>query len=440
MTLIKTTKLFFIGLMVFSASTVCHANGRKAGSVWAINVGGPAYRATDGTSYNAEESIKGGEIRVLETILGSQDELLYKSYREGDIEVDRKIAAGRYTVTFHFAEPSAVEASQRTFDVFIEGRRVIDDLDVMMFRDGKSESALTVTVPDVNVDDGEINISFAAGNGSPLLSALVIRDAIPRDPQWQLVWSDEFEGGPAPDPARWNIDVWPARVVNDEDQAYTDRPQNLRIEDGLLVIEAHKEDYQNAAYTSARIHSMGKGDILYGRIEVRAKLPVGKGTWSAAWMLPSNPFRYATSCQPGDQWQGVDDCDAWPNSGEIDILEHVGYQLGHIHGTVHNKAYYWVTWQQRKGRIILDDIGDGFHDYVLEWTPERIDVFVDDQLYFTYVNEGRGWEEWPYDQPFHLVLNLAIGGAWGRAGGGIDDSLFPQRMLIDYVRVYQMHD
>lgn len=119
-------------------------------------------------------------------------------------------------------------------------------------------------------------------------------------------------------------------------------------------------------------------------------------------------------------------------------MEHVGYQMNHVHGTVHNVAYYWINWEQRKGRILLDGVNERFHVYELEWYPDRIDAFVDGTLYFTYMNEGTGWEAWPYDHPFHLILNVAVGGAWGRAGGPIDDSIFPQRMLIDYVRVYQL--
>ena len=206
----------------------------------------------------------------------------------------------------------------------------------------------------------------------------------------------------------------------------------------MLIIEAHKEDYEGAAYTSGRVHSSGKGDVLYGRVEVRAKLPDGRGTWPAIWMLPSDPFHYATTCTAGDDWQGSETCNAWPNSGEIDIMEHVGYQMNHVHGSVHNQAYYWVKWEQRKGRVLANDVADTFHVYALEWTPERIDIFVDDTVFFTYMNEHNGWEAWPFDQPFHVILNVAVGGWWGRAAGGIDDRIFPRRMLVDYVRVYRL--
>ena len=192
---------------------------------------------------------------------------------------------------------------------------------------------------------GGLNIAFEASAGVPVLSALVLRGKNRRGPPWELVWHDEFDGHDLDD-TKWNIDVWPPRKVNEEDQAYTARVKNLRLDDGLLVIEAHKEDHEEAEYTSGRVHSSGKGDFLYGRFEVRAKLPRGQGTWPAIWMLPSDPFAYATQCEEGD-WQGNPDCDAWPNSGEIDIMEHVGYQMNHVHGTVHTKAYYWQVWEQR---------------------------------------------------------------------------------------------
>ncbi len=407
--------------------------------VWAVNVGGPAYGGVDGTAFAAEESVSGGVVGSLETVKGSQDPELYKSYRTGDIQIAHPIANGTYDITFHFAEPDEVGGNERVFDGFAEGNRVIDDLDVMLFRDGKVFSALTVTTPNVEVTDGELNVSFEASIGEPTLSGLVVRNKNRPTGEWELVWNDEFDGD-AIDETKWSPNVWPPRKVNDEDQAYTGRAKNLRIEDGNLVIEAHKEDYEGASYTSGRLHSEGKGDFLYGRFEVRAKLPRGQGTWAAIWMLPSDPYKYSTTCEPGEDWQGSDTCNAWPNSGEIDIMEHVGYQMGHVHGTVHNEAYYWLKWEQRKGRILLDDLDEEFRIYALEWTPERIDIFVDDTHYFTYVNEGTGWNAWPYDHPYNVILNVAVGGAWGRAGGPIDDSIFPQRMLVDYVRIYQAAD
>ena len=339
-------------------------------------------------------------------------------------------------MTFFFAEPDELARGERLFDAFAEGERVIDDLDVMLFRDGKVHSALSVTVPGIVVEDGMLNIDFEASVGEPILSGVSVQSKKPPGDAWQLVWSDEF-GGDALDPDKWSLRVWPPRKVNDEDQAYTDRAKNVRIEDGHLVVEAHREDYEGARYTSGRVHSQGKGDFLYGRFEVRAKLPRGQGTWPAIWMLPDDPFTYATTCSDDEDWQGSGECDAWPNSGEIDIMEHVGYQMNHVHGTVHTEAYYWLKWEQRKGRILLEDVDETFHVYAMEWSPERIDMFVDDSLYFTYVNENKGWREWPFDKPFFLIMNIAVGGAWGRAGGPIDDSIFPQRMLVDYVRVYE---
>ena len=423
-------------LALAAALAGCGSKGSNSDWLWAVNIGGPAYKAVDGTQYRADSSVTGGNTDELETIKGSQDAFLYKSYREGDIKVVHPLVNGVYDITLHFAEPEQRAPGERVFDVIAEGQRVINDLDVMRFRDAKVMSALTVTVPNINVTDGELNIEFDASVGEPLLSALVVRRQTRAEHEWQLVWADEFEG-PELDSAKWSIDEWSARKVNDEDQAYTARPENLRVEDGLLVIEARKEDYAGAAYTSGRVHSAGKGDVLYGRVEVRARLPAGRGTWSAIWMLPSDPYRYATTCEDGEDWQGSQTCDAWPNSGEIDIMEHVGHQVGHIHGTVHTQAYYWVKWEQRKGRILPADVISTFHVYALEWTPERIDMFVDDSLYFTYVNEHDGWQSWPFDQPFHLVMNVAVGGWWGRSGGGIDADVFPQRMLVDYARVYQ---
>ena len=444
----RNTGHFIIGILLLLGVTACGVENDgvdqvadktsvTAGDpVWAVNVGGPEYLGVDGTHYAAEVSISGGEVGHIQTVKGSQDATLYQTYREGEVVVAHEIADGVYDVTLHFAEPAELAGGERVFSALAESVPVIEDLDVMLFRDGKVRSALTVTAPNVEVSDGELNISFEASAGQPVLCALVVRNKVPAASSWKLVWSDEFDGSTL-NADKWSPNVWPARKVNDEDQAYTPREKNLRIENGNLVIEAHREDFEGASYTSGRVHSDRKGDFLYGRFEVRAKLPRGQGTWPAIWMLPSDPYKYATSCEAGDEWQGSDTCDAWPNSGEIDIMEHVGYQMGHVHGTVHNRAYYWRNWEQRKGRIVIDGVDEGFHVYALEWTPERIDAFVDDAHYFTYVNEHSGWQAWPFDHPFHVILNVAVGGAWGRAGGPVDESIFPQRMLVDYVRVYE---
>ena len=419
-------------------SFACAPQGAYTDIVWAVNIGGPKYEGIDGIIYRADESVSGGEFGNIKKVFGSHDEFIYLSYREGDIDISHPIVNGVYDITFHFAEPAEIGVGDRSFDAYLEGQRVIDDLDVVLLRDGRNVSALTVTIPNIRISDDELSVNFDASVMQPILAGLVVRNKNRSEVSWELVWSDEFGDDGTLDSNRWNVEQWPPRVVNSEDQFYTARSKNVRVADGILIIEALKEDYRAAKYTSARIQSSGKGDIFYGRVEVRAKLPTGMGTWPAIWMLPSNPFTYATTCSGDVDWQGSKTCDAWPNSGEIDIMEHVGYQMGHIHGTVHNAAYYFVNSQQRKGRILVDDAAEAFHVYALEWSPHRIDIFVDDSLYFTYLNENKGWRSWPYDRPFHLILNVAVGGDWGRAGGGIDDSIFPQQMVVDYVRVYEL--
>ena len=406
------------------------------GLAWAVNIGGPAYKSVDGTSYEAESAVHGGTVGRISQVKGSQDPELYRTFRTGDVRVTRPLQSGTYDITFHFAEPGDVAAGERVFDAFVEGERVMDDVDVMLFRDGKVRSALSVTVPGVSVTDGELNVHFDASVGEPVLSALVVRNRQEPSPGWELVWQDEFDGNEL-DASKWSPNIWPARKVNDEDQAYTGRKKNLRVEEGMLVIEAHREDYQGASYTSGRVHSAGKGDFLYGRFEVRARLPRGQGTWPAIWMLPSDSLPILDNLQERRGLARERDLQRLAELGRD--RHHGARRLPDEPRARHRarRAYYWVKWEQRKGRILLDGVDEQFHVYSLEWSPERIDIFVDDAHYFTYMNEGTGWNAWPYDHPFHLILNIAVGGAWGRAGGPIDDSIFPQRMLVDYVRVYQ---
>lgn len=235
----------------------------------------------------------------------------------------------------------------------------------------------------------------------------------------ELVWSDEFDYTGLPDSEKWSYDTGGHGWGNNESQYYTeDRTQNARVENGKLIIEAHKEDYNGSDYTSARLVSRGKGDWRYGRIEVKAKLPGGRGSWPAIWMLPTD-WVYG----------------GWPASGEIDIMEYVGYDPGVVHGTVHTQAYNHSIGTQVGESINVPDAETAFHVYALEWSETQIKLYVDETHYFTF-NSSDDWTQWPFDKRFHLLLNIAIGGNWGGAQG-IDDTIFPIRMEVDYVRVYQ---
>ncbi|MFA7229222.1 MAG: glycoside hydrolase family 16 protein [Melioribacteraceae bacterium] len=239
---------------------------------------------------------------------------------------------------------------------------------------------------------------------------------------WSLVWSEEFNYTGLPDSKKWGYDVAAPGWVNHEAQAYTDkRLENARVENGRLIIEARRDNYNNNPYSSARLVTKGKGDWIYGKFIIRAKLPTGKGTWPAIWMLPS-------------VWNLGNG--SWPDNGEIDIMEHVGYDQGVIHGSTHCNKYVWTNNTQKTGTIRIPDCSTAFHDYILEWSAEQIKVFVDDKLFFTVPNENKGWQYWPFYKNFHLILNLAIGGDWGGAQG-IDNNIFPQRMEVEHVRVYK---
>ena len=414
-----------------------------------INVGGQALIAADGRNFSEDvcdrKIMPQSSCRTMAGMKGTQDPLLYQSYRSGPQNYRFDVPEGRYAVTLHFAEPATGVGADSVFHVEIGGRRVLSDFSVKANRDGHSEAALSRTfVALVKANDG-IDLRLVRSIGQPILSGLEIYAISGPSPflKGSLVWSDEFEGAgsetvASPDENRWVFDVWPPGKVNSEDQAYTDRVKNARVAEGWLVIEAHKESYGEAAYTSARLHTLGKLDLRYGAIEVRARLPKGQGTWPAIWMLPSDPFQFATTCDASvDSWQGNADCDAWPNSGEIDIMEHVGFDPGVVHGTVHTQAYYWAKWNQHKGSVFLNDFDD-FHRYQLVWTEQQMLWLVDDIPYYSYVRSSNDWRAWPFSEPFHLILNLAIGGNWGRAGGPIDDASLPAQFAVDYVRIYEL--
>ena len=239
---------------------------------------------------------------------------------------------------------------------------------------------------------------------------------------WKLVWADEFDTDGLPDPEKWAYDGGGHGWGNKELQYYTEqRLENARVEDGRLIVEARRDHLDGHEYTSARLVTRGKAAWHYGRIEVRARLPTGVGTWPAIWMLPKG-FEFGKS--------------VWPDEGEIDIMEHVGYDEGVVHGTVHCKKYYSGLGNQKGAQIQVPDAPTAFHDYALQWYPDRIEVLMDDTLYFTYPDEGTGPDAWPFDKPFYLILNIAVGGSWGGAEG-VDPDIYPQQLVVDHVRVYE---
>ena len=256
---------------------------------------------------------------------------------------------------------------------------------------------------------------------------------------YKLVWSDEFDYSGKPDSTKWGFEQ--GFIRNKEAQYYTDNSKNVRVENGHLIIEAHKEnianekymtdEFQNkrwlryiseidtANYTSASISTQGIAEWTYGKIDVKAKLPKGVGQWPAIWMLGTNRNEVG-----------------WPKCGEIDIMEHVGYNKDSIFGTIHTTAFNHMTGTQKGKKVFIDKPYDTFHVFSLEWTPEKIDFLLDGKVYNHIKNIYKTEDEWPFNKDFYLKINLAIGGGLG-GKEGIDDSVFPQQMVVDYVRVYQ---
>ena len=236
-------------------------------------------------------------------------------------------------------------------------------------------------------------------------------------PGWKLVWHDEFDGD-AIDTSNWTYDLGGGGWGNGEAQFYTSRPENARVADGLLTIEARQEKYEGSYYTSARLKTQGLREFQYGRIEGRIKVPKGVGHWPAFWML-------------GADFDGTN----WPDCGEIDIMEYVGREPDLIMGTAHGPGYSGALglsqWNRQKY-----DIADDFHIFAIEWKPDQITWFYDGEAYYTLTSADVGSREWAFNRPFFLILNFAIGGTLGGVIGL--DTVFPAQLQVDYVRVFQI--
>jgi beta-glucanase (GH16 family) len=241
----------------------------------------------------------------------------------------------------------------------------------------------------------------------------------------RLVWRDEF-GGSRLDSRKWTFDTARNKQgwFNRELQYYSaNRPENLRVAHGLLTIEARHEtpsrlpDWGGQHYTSARIRSKAPG-WTYGFYEVRAKLPCGRGTWPAIWMLPV-------------------DLKKWPDDGEIDIMEQVGWNPHEIVSSLHTGLFNFTIDTQRSAQKVVPTSCDSFHVYQLDWRPHSITIGIDGRGILRVLDDRPGGKgAWPFNVPFRLILNVAIGGDWGGARG-VDDAAMPQRMEVDYVRVWQ---
>ncbi len=259
-------------------------------------------------------------------------------------------------------------------------------------------------------------------NTSMFLLLLCLGLSCNQEEDYKLVWNDEFESNGLPDSTKWSYDTegnaW--SWGNNELQQYTShRTKNAEVIDGKLFITALKEEGFNQAYTSARLITRDKGDWLYGKIDVCAMVPGGKGAWPAIWMLPTD-WEYGN----------------WPKSGEIDIMEHVGYEPDSLFFSIHTEAFNHTIGTQKSAAIYAPDSEKGFHVYSIEWTAKQCDFFFDKEKVFSFKKGSNGSSKWPFDKRFHLILNVAIGGNWG-GKLGVDDDIFPCQMVVDYVRVYQ---
>ncbi len=234
---------------------------------------------------------------------------------------------------------------------------------------------------------------------------------------YKLLWQDTFDKDGLPNPKLWNIETGGHGFGNGEQQYYTNLPKNIFIKDGLLNIVAYKEKYKNCFYTSGKLTTEGKISVNKGRIEVIAKVPSGGGTWPAIWFLGNN-FREVS----------------WPECGEIDLMEHVGNNENVVHFSLHSKTNYFHLNNQPTKVVKQENIVDQFHEYSMDWKEDEIIFYLDGIEHEKFFKrKDAGVDEWPYNQDFYLILNLALGGSWG---GSIDDTIFPVTFQIKSVKVY----
>lgn len=347
-----------------------------------------------------------------------------------------------FTITLDRASSAAVTVTWSTLDGSAKSGEDYASINnqSVVFQPNETTKTVTVNVmtDDAKEGDDEFSVMLTGATGASLGQATgkgtIINDdtrvpftnagydAPTGYPGYSLAWADEFNTGLL-DPTAWavqggdgcpNLCGW----GNNELEYYTGRPENIFFQDGKLIIEAKKESFSGKNYTSSKIISKGKKFFKFGRIDIRAKLPKGKGIWPALWMLPEN-----------NVYGG------WPTSGEIDIMELVGHEPNKVYGTLHFGPGPGSTMISRGYTLSSGIFNDEFHVFSMEWRPDQIKLFVDGVLYSTVNRPDLGAATYPFNEDFFFIFNLAVGGNW--PGNPDGSTYFPQWLIVDYVRVYQ---
>ncbi|RYY60668.1 MAG: carbohydrate-binding protein, partial [Chitinophagaceae bacterium] len=331
---------------------------------------------------------------------------------ENGVAITVKVLGGTYKPTLNLAN---WQTSALPPGVTISSVARANDTTAYLLLSGNSTVNYSKTIFSATVNGAELQ--------GTTLSSYTVRGSVQFDgnPSWTMIYNDEFDVDGLPDPAKWSIDARPKGYINNEQQVYTDASRdNARVRHGNLIITG-KKDFPtgdpNAPWSSARVVSLGKMEFLYGKAEMRAKLPRARGSWPAFWIMPvTNAYGF------------------WPKSGEVDILEHVGNTFGKAMCAIHVENKNWTNGGNLGGNQIMPDVDTVYHTYGLEWSPDSMRFTHDGVGFYTYVNPKTDWKDWPFDKSFYMIMNVAIGGGMG---GAITDADWPDSMQVDYVRVYQ---
>lgn len=340
------------------------------------------------------------DIDILKQIL-QEDNTANTQYLNGELSPQQLKAIGVKGADYHFS------VFKNKPEWITEAKSLDIDLNAWTVNDPKDME--WVLANDFNyITTNEPELLFEKINQSPTAQG------------WKLFWSDEFNTLGLADNSKWKYDTGGHGWGNNELQNYTYADtSNAIVKNGVLHITALRKTVGTNAYTSAKLITKEKQLFKYGRIEVNAKLPAGRGIWPAIWMLGDNIHEAG-----------------WPLCGEIDIMEHVGFNKDSVFGSVHTQSYNHIAGTQTTKGLFISNTYTAFHTYGIEWTPEKIEFFIDRNKYLQFQNQHKTNKEWPFDNPFYLILNVAVGGNWG-GQKGIDETIFPATMQVDYVRVYQ---